>query len=125
MPENTPEKNEISGPKIPLAVYVLGLFIFLAAIASIFSGPYQNGLFIFIIVCFSLVALTMNYKNDGTERNAWDVWFFAMPGVIITLLFVGVFGESSFPEIWKWVALALGAAVGLESVSSFLKALKN
>ena len=111
--------------KIPYVVRVLGSLILVASVASIFSPSHQTNLFIFIIVCFALIALAMNYKNDGTERNAWDVWFFAMPGVVITLLFVGVFGESSFPEIWKWVALALGAAVGLESVSSFLKALKN
>jgi|SRR3989344_753637 len=111
--------------KIPVTVRFLSLLILLASIANFLVPSYRFEIFVLITVCFALVALAMNYKSDGSERNAWDVWFFAMPGVIVTLLFVGIFAEPSFPEIWKWVALALGATAGLESASSFLKALKN
>jgi len=79
----------------------------------------------FIVIAFALTALAMNYKNDGTERNAWDVWFFSMLGVIVALFFVGVLGEAKDPEIWRWVAMALGGAAGLESLSSIVKTLKR
>lgn len=111
--------------KILKVVHFLGLVIFVASVASVFFTTYRSGLFIFIIVGFALIALAMNYKNNGTERNAWDVWFFSMPGVIVALFFVGILGEANDPDIWRWVAIALGGVAGLESLSSIVKTLKS
>lgn len=111
--------------KIPIIVRILGLLIIVAGIVSIFWATYRYGLFIFIVIGFALIALAMNYRNDGTERNAWDVWFFAMPGVVVALFLVGVLGEVKNPEIWRWVAIALGGAAGLESLSSIVKEIRK
>lgn len=111
--------------KIPKTILVLGLLIIMAGIGSIFLTTYPPGLFIFIVTGLALTALAMNYKNNGTERNAWDVWFFTMPVVVVALFFVGILGEAKDPKIWKWVAIALGGAAGLESLSSAVKEIKK
>lgn len=111
--------------KIPIITIILGLLIIVAGVVSVFWATYRSGLFIFIVIGFALIALAMNYKNDGTERNAWDVWFFGMPGVIVTLFLVGVLGEANDPEIWRWIAIALGGAAGLESLSSIVKDIRK
>lgn len=105
---------------------ILGIIIIVSVVLSIFLGPqYKTGLYILIISVFALLALSMNYSWEGKDRNAWDVWFFAMPGVIVALFLVGILGEENYPEIWKWVAIALGGAAGLESLSSIIKALRD
>ena len=111
--------------RIPTIACILGLLIIAAGVTSIFCAPYRPGLFIFIVISFALIALAMNYKNDGTERNAWDVWFFSMPGVIVALFFVGILGEAKDLEIWRWVAIALGGMAGLESLSSLIKEIRR
>ena len=111
--------------KIPKIIRVLGLLIIVAGIISIFWATYRPGLFMFVVICFALTALAMNYRNDGTERNAWDVWFFVMPGVIVALFLVGISGEIKDPEIWRWVAIALGGAAGLEALSSIVKEIRK
>ena len=105
---------------------ILGLIIIIAGIASFFIGQkYYISTFVLIIAAFCLLALAMNYSHKGEDRNAWDVWFFSMPGVIIALFFVGILGEAKYPEIWKWVAIALGGAAGLESLSSIIKEIRK
>ncbi len=111
--------------KIPKIARILGLLIIVEGFINVFSTTYRPGLFIFIVIGFALIALVMNYKNDGTERNAWDVWFFAMPGVIVALFLVGVLGGAEDPEIWRWVAIALGGVAGLESLSSIVKEIRK
>ena len=119
------QKN-INGQRIPLSIRGLSLLILLSGIISVFlEHDYHLGLYVIIAISFSLIAILMNYKNDGTERNAWDVLFFSMPGVIVILLIVGILGKQTYPEIWRWVAISLGAVVGLESLSSFIKYIRK
>ncbi len=124
----------IISQKIPSVVFTLGVFIFVFGLINIFLPYilinffpqanhqfYQQNIYIFIIICFALIALAMHYSTEGKGGNAWDVWFFTVPGVVVTLLIVGILGEAHFSEVWKWVAIALGALVGLESISSVLR----
>lgn len=99
---------------------ILGLIILIASILYIIKGnTVLPGVAVFIVASFGLLALSMNYKKDGTERNSWDVWFFSMPGVIVALIFIGVMVGNI--DVWKWIVVALGGIVGLESLSSIIK----
>jgi hypothetical protein len=111
----------------------------------------KEGLFVLIISALGLLALSMNFvyqntlktiktkieengkteeseetiPNDGvkiSERNAWDVWFYSMPAVILTFLFIGILANNN-SEVWKWVAISLGGAVGLGSLTSIIQSL--
>jgi len=99
---------------------ILGALILIGNIVYMFSEDiYLPRIAVFIVSTFGLLAISMNYKKDGKERNAWDVWFFSMPGALVTLLFVGIIASNS--NVWKWVAIAIGGAIGLESLSSLIK----
>lgn len=110
---------------VPMTMYVLGILVIVAGVVGIFFVMYRSAIFVLIVIGFALIAVAMNYKNDGGERNAWDVWFFSMPGIIVTLFLVGILGESKDPEIWRWIAIALGGAAGLESLSSIIKEIRK
>ncbi len=123
---------------------ILGSIILISSVSSIFIST-NKGLFILIIAALGVLALSMNFKyenakhikitennkiteydealeNNGvmiSERNAWDVWFYSMPAAILTLFFVGILANNI--EVWKWVAISLGGAVGLESLSAIIK----
>lgn len=99
---------------------ILGILILLASALLIFyKNVYLPGIAVFIVSTFGLLALSMNYKRSGAERNSWDIWFFSMPGALIALIFVGILGNDI--GVWRWVAIAIGSAIGLESLSSFIK----
>lgn len=54
----------------------LGVLILISNVLYIFMGQaLLPGIAIFIVTSFGLIALSMNYKGDKTERNAWDIWF--------------------------------------------------
>lgn len=99
---------------------VLGVIIILSSTLSIFlSIQYRVGLYVLIISTFALLALLMNYSWEGKDRNAWDVWFFSVPGIIASLFFIGILANDK--GVWKWIIVALGGLGGFESLSSILK----
>lgn len=113
---------------------ILGGTVLISSVLSIFILV-NKGLLILIIAALGLLALSMNFKYETkydeisenneiriSERNAWDVWFYSMPAAILTLFFVGILASDI--EVWKWVAISLGGAVGLESLSAIIKDLR-
>lgn len=117
--------------KIRVTLGIIALFS--SALSALV--PINKGLLGLIVATLGLLALSMNFKyerggkiseNDEetkgvkiSERNAWDIWFYSMPAVILTLFFVGVLADDV--GVWKWVAISLGGAVGLESLSAIIK----
>lgn len=110
---------------------ILGAIILLSSIVINVFIPINKGLSVLLITTFGLLALSMNFKYEKSEgkevviseRNAWDIWFYSMPGVILALFFAGILADD--PEVWKWVAASLGGAVGLESLSSIIRSLRS